>query len=115
KKYEYTPFAADGGLIDNDWRKHPNGEGYDSIIAGNGHTARLRDALADIRGRVEEIYSDYAKRLLLDDPAAKSSARANQPTKASDPVSLDQLKSGAGLHENVLRRFGSLGTADTLE
>ncbi len=115
RKYEYTPFAADGGLIDNDWKQHPRGEGYDSVIAGNGHTARIRDALADIGKRVEEVYRDYAKRFRLNDSAAESSARADQPTKATDPISLDQLKTGAGLHEDVLRRFGTLRAGDTIE
>lgn len=115
KKYEYTPFAADGGLIDNDWNKHPDGQGYDSVIAGNGHTARVREALSDIGGRIKEVYRDYAKRFQLNDSASASSERAGESPKASDPVPLDQLTTGVGLHDNVLRRFGSLGTKDTIE
>ncbi len=107
-----TPFAADGGLISNDWTTHKNGEQYAQVIAKNGHSTDLAEPIAAVKQRLEGVYSKYAERLGTEHGKRGSvEGSADSDGKLGPPISLDRLTGDkGGLQKDVRGRFGKLGT-----
>ena len=108
---DITPFAADGGLISNDWTVHKNGEQYAQVIAKNGHSADLAESHAAVGKRLEAVYAKYAERLGTEQRERGSAGEhPDQDGQLGPPISLDRLTGKNGdLQKDIRGRFGKMG------
>ena len=78
--------SADGGLIENDWRENPNGEGYLRRLGSAGRST-LQDSLnLHLAPKVEAVNRDFAKRYGWDRPAGGGEPGSGPSTPSGSPA-----------------------------
>lgn len=82
-------FRSDGNYVYNDWKEHPNGEGY--LASGIEGRPDLQGRVADLRARVAAVNEDFSARYGWGNPGPSAASLRSQAGEVSlSPVPIER-------------------------